>query len=422
MLKKFLSLTLAALLVQIVCSIVSPVSASFDGIGGQSRKGNKPLKQTTILIWKVGSPYDGHTPEKVIPLDLVVKAKALRYHLEMETFPAKGFAPIFFDAVLNHTEPDILAFDNYGIIDGATTRLGRFAGIGSSRLVSRSLIVVSESFKPLQSGRGGWEYLISTSRNHNQAKALALGKPECNPDFAGSVKELERSLLNEIKAVALEATRAYYDRKAQKLEELSGGEYTEASLRLPDTKQNIIDAVICGVWGNERIAFVNSLVSFEAEKSVGQKNMLVVLRRSDAKSWNLLLTAKYPNVIQDLYRQVPELSREHAVTPLKEPALINPPDQARFENRFPRSARPDIEWSAAGNGVAAYMVDSQFLSGRDWSSSSFEVIPASKSEKETVKVKAYFGVGAQPHRWRIWAIGKNGEVRISTWRTIIYTR
>ena len=123
-----------------------------------------------ILIWKVGSPHNGDTPDKTIPLELRQAAKKLGVSIQIEAFPAKGFADLYFIAVADHQEPDILAFDNYGIIEGITTKLGNFTGIGSSRQVKQSLVFVSESLKSLESGRGGWQCLIATSANHKAAR------------------------------------------------------------------------------------------------------------------------------------------------------------------------------------------------------------------------------------------------------------
>jgi hypothetical protein len=38
----------------------------------------------------------------------------------------------------------------------------------------------------------------------------------------------------------------------------------------------------------------------------------------------------------------------------------------------------------------------------------------------TIKLKATFGAGMQPHRWRIWAISDDGEVVRSEWRVVNY--
>ena len=397
--------------------LISLILLGGPGIGVARDPAHTDSAQSAIVVWKVGSPHLGDTPKAVVPPALHTSAAAMGYNLKLETFPAQGFAQIFFDAVRNNTEPDILAFDNYGIIDGIVT----FAGIGSDQAIRKSLIKVTESFESLQDGRGGWEFLTSTSRNHRQARSLALAGLECKPELSRSPTEVDAAALEEVKAFSLSATQAYFERDQTKLDELSDGKYPDDSFHLPDRASKIHAARICGLWGNELIAFVNSVVVYENELSLGRKNMLVVAQRPPSKGWTLRVISEHPAVIRELYKQVPRLSRGRSDDSIEAPELVSPPDQARFDKRFPRSERPDIEWTSAGSDVVAYLVESQFNFARSpWSSGYFRVYRGSRNEK-TIKVKAEFGVGAQPHRWRVWAVSEGGEARISSWRTIIYT-
>jgi hypothetical protein len=40
---------------------------------------------------------------------------------------------------------------------------------------------------------------------------------------------------------------------------------------------------------------------------------------------------------------------------------------------------------------------------------------------DVVKMPMPFGVGKQPHRWRVWAVGKDGQIALSEWRTVNFT-
>lgn len=42
-------------------------------------------------------------------------------------------------------------------------------------------------------------------------------------------------------------------------------------------------------------------------------------------------------------------------------------------------------------------------------------------EPASFTIRAPFGVGRQPHRWRIWAVSARGDVARSEWRTLFYT-
>jgi len=71
--------------------------------------------------------------------------------------------------------------------------------------------------------------------------------------------------------------------------------------------------------------------------------------------------------------------------------------------------------------VAVYLVQSQFYDSQNWSEGHFWLTNSREKGASSIKVTAPFGVGAQPHRWRVWAIFNNGEVSLSEWRTIEYT-
>jgi hypothetical protein len=91
-----------------------------------------PQAQTgpTIRIWKVGSPHSGATPHNWMPPALAREAGSRGWRLSIEAFPAQGFASRFFVAVRDRSAPDLLVFDNFGIMNGITTELGTFVGVG----------------------------------------------------------------------------------------------------------------------------------------------------------------------------------------------------------------------------------------------------------------------------------------------------
>ena len=392
-------------------------SSSSFVVDAQKRKGERvqPAGQDMVLIWKVGSPYDGDTPENIIPFDLQLLARKTGHKLRMETFPAKGFAQKFFDAVLENKEPDILAFDNYGIMDGASTRLGSVTGIATSAAIRQTLVQVKGSFASLESGRGGWEYLLTTSRNHAKAKALALQGVECDGDYMGNLKELPSQLADEIKKFAQVIARAFYDGDRTALDAFANGRYPGESLPLRSRKPKINSSEVCGIWGNERLAFVNYRVSYEAEKSLGQENLLFVLKKDSG--WNLLLISDSARAMKVLSSQMPQLSGPVPGAVLRAPSIIAPPDGTRF-----KQGAAEIQWAGSGEGVVAYLMEFQFgqQGGIDWSGSGFRIILPNRDGKEFNRTGAP-RIGAQPHRFRIWAVATNGDIRISEWRAIDFT-
>ena len=59
-----------------------------------------------------------------------------------------------------------------------------------------------------------------------------------------------------------------------------------------------------------------------------------------------------------------------------------------------------------------------------WYLSNFDVFSKKaieQGENGVIKMRAPFGAGAQPHRWRVWAIGPHGETALSQWRRIDFS-
>ena len=85
--------------------------------------GSSPATDDTIRIWRIGSPYNGETPRPTVPLSFMRESTRLGFRITVEAFPATGFAATFFDAVARNAAPDLLVFDNFGVMNGITTAL-----------------------------------------------------------------------------------------------------------------------------------------------------------------------------------------------------------------------------------------------------------------------------------------------------------
>jgi hypothetical protein len=380
-----------------------------------------PRSDDHILVWKIGSPLRGDVPDATVPVDLQEAAQKLGLQIAMETYAAKGFALRFTNAIKRKAEPDVLAFDNYMVLEGITTTeavragltgLGSFEGIPVSD--RKALISVSESLQSLEDEQGGWEFLIATSHNFGKAKDLVQNKITCKGRAAGLVTD--EALLSEITGPTLYATFAgvFGGNTGMAISSL----FDEDSVLRDSPKVN--DIRICGIWGNRRLAFVNTAILFQSATALGQRSSLVVLTRAGS-SWELKLISRDVRITSKLSEQLPKLANDTDGGHLQPPSLRDPPDQARLP-RFPESERPVLEWDNSGLQTAAYLIESQsFESERPaaWSDSAFELVL--QRAPRTIRVRAPFGVGMQPHRWRIWAIDKNGGTAISGWRTINFT-
>jgi len=110
---------------------------------------------------------------------------------------------------------------------------------------------------------------------------------------------------------------------------------------------------------------------------------------------------------------------------MPEPPSITAPDDGASASRMPPDTRPMISWTH--RGAAFFLVEWQFgmPGGKDWEGSGFAFVPAkaaaTRGGQASITMRAPFGVGKQPHRWRIWAVSDRGDVARSGWRTILFT-
>ena len=259
-----------------------------------------PSGENQILVWRVGSPYVGDTPDTTVPLDLKLRAREIGSRIQIESFPAKGFAREFFDAIEMHQEPDIIAFDNMGIIDGSSTSLGGSTGIGSSATVRKALIKVTGSLKDLTGGSGGWQYLVSTSKNHEAARKLALQPPECDPSLPSS------QVPADVQQLSKNISKLYLEQSP------SLGAFEDSQRLIAEGVRrdtlSVSETRACGSWGNKRLIFVSLNSTYESEKTIGQIPVLLILRNQN-NNWKLLAASTDPISTSTFLQQIPRFSQ-----------------------------------------------------------------------------------------------------------------
>ena len=141
--------------------------------------------------------------------------------------------------------------------------------------------------------QGGWEFLIATSRNFDKAKDLVLNKISCEENSADLLKD--EALLREITGPTLMATfaGAFGGNTAIAIHSLLGQNSD------PRDSPKVNDIRICGVWGNRRLAFVNTAILFQSATALGQRSSLVVLTRPDS-SWELKVISRDVRITRKL--------------------------------------------------------------------------------------------------------------------------
>ena len=371
--------------------------AAYQFLGGKpERPTGVPTGLPTIEVWKVGSPHRGDTPDPTLPPDLQMDARKLGFELAVRGFPAQGFAAEFFRAFEKNIEPDILVINNYGILEGITTDRGNFVGITSSQRVKEALVFVEGSLNAFESSEGGWQLLVTTSRNHASAKSLVLRRPECKAEQK-ETRDRRNDLANEIQRDVRKqiVDSAMFDTK-------------------PGSDFNLS---MCGLWGNRKLAFVNTAVVFEERARIGWQEVLVMMVRG-AESWELLNIGGNVDLITDLDGRLDLVDGGQASTMANQALRVLAPADGVSTTR---DAKPQLEWqwNSEPEQVAFYLLESQYGYRNEWSSSHFTLVPRPPSGN--VSLVAPFGVGAQPHRWKVWAVGPGGAFTRTNWRIVNYT-
>lgn len=384
-----------------------------------------PVKPSSSLIriWIVGSPHTNEMPEAVIPNELRQRAESLGYSIEVQAFRANGFAAYFHQALQNHYEPEILSFDNYGVIYGMKTTYGHVEGIDSVRGTASSLALVHEAMSSLQPR--GWVMLVRSASNYEAARDLSMRPPECDPRSGrSSNSSIILPSLREARKKAVLATRAYIDCDRSTLAAMSDGSRMVQQCFQPQSETKAEAVKACSVAGNDKLAFVSlvggfsgvvrdpaALVPSKPGMDLGQRSILAVLRNQSG-TWELLA------ITHDSWKN---WTHTPAVN-----TLANSLDQELLPRLTPQPARlltPNGVYPAAQNGQRfgdfiwepSQTTDvigqvAEFTWGKDTNSNLTRLffLPANVNKQSSGGLM----VGSTT-TWRVWSISKSGEVVFS---------
>jgi len=188
----------------------------------------------------------------------------------------------------------------------------------------------------------------------------------------------------------------------------------------------LFEPVVRFIFGNGNLAILdiayNENIHGGQVVCSGPLNTFLVLRKRDDGWKVLLLQQSIPfqlsmNQADNFIRL--GLSQGLGVPP-GVPTLLEPFDGER-QMRFPKQ---DMSWQQTTPRPAVYLVESQFscpkCEYKQWSPSSIAFVNP-KQYGDAVRMLVPFGQGMQPHRWRIWAVGKDGQIALSEWRTVNFT-
>jgi hypothetical protein len=355
----------------------------------------------TILVWRVGSPYTGETPDTNVQYNLQVAAAAIGSSIRVESFPARGFAETLFSAMETHQEPDVIAFDNHAVLTGATTPLGTFVGIESNPNVSSSLIEVTNSLADLTAPRRGWQYLLSNSPNHEAARLLALQSPGC----------MANAMPSDLQPIARRISDAYLEQAATVKADNDPERLIAGGTRTGPL--HVVETTTCRYFGNSRLAFVSLISSYTSPTAIGQMPVTLVLRRQNEKAqWRLLAASTDPLTNGMFLTDIPQVARRLNKTS----DTADKPDAAEIlspeaELRVNKTGTFTWKPSPSKNVIAeiaefAYQHDARLFVRFDSGTRTPETLPGGQ-----------LWTTNSEWQWRVWSISEDGTVVFSESRT-----
>ena len=365
-----------------------------------------------IRIWVVGSPYRDEVPPMPAAVHLREATTAAGYDLTIEAFQARGFDAVFADAVARGAAPDLVVFDNFGIMDGITTPLGRFNGIGADPTRRTQFIKVTGVFDDLLGPARGWTYLFGLSPNHRVAKQLALRAPDCA--IADETANVDRDLADLVTNVAT----AYITRDTIAIQASADPD------RLPGRPRSVGIVTVgrirsCGVWRNDKLAIASVNVAYESDGALGDARLLFVFRRP-ADRWQLLVVTRDPVSTGDFVKDVPQLmarlGRDPRPPVLPVPATLLSPATGQMAAAAVGQRFGAFRWeSDPSDAVVAEIAEFAY----DEDARLFLVVPMMPGRRHAISAgKLWMTKGEWS--WRIWSVSRTGDLAFSEARTFVH--
>jgi len=366
---------------------------------------------TIVTVWVVGSPYTDTAPKAPAARSLIETARRSGYAISIVTFPARNFAAVFADAITRNGVPDVLVFDNFGVMDGITTPRGRFEGIARDPTVRAQLIKVTGAFDDLLGPQRGWTYLFASSPNHGAARNLAMRTPECGGGSRAA--SLDRDLPQVIATVVT----AYLT--GDEIGVLAYGDPDRLpGVRLAGTATAVGGVQTCDVWGNRKLAIALVKAAYESKTMLGEARVLLVFRKPAAQ-WQLLVVTRDPVATGDFVKNVGRAmalsSSDGAGAPLIPATLISPPS-----GQFPKPPEGErfgsFTWSSSpSEDVAAEIAEFAYHDDERL----FVMSPSRPATQRTVSVGQLWTTRAE-WSWRIWSVSRRGDLAFSESRTFVH--
>ena len=405
-------LVYSSLLLMIHTSSIAPVRATTP-------------TQAVIRVWTVGSPHTSALPAAVVPPDLQRQAENLGYTLEVKTFRASEFAAKFRQALQEHNEPEVLTFDNLGVLWGIKTANGWIDGIATHPQTAPPLILVHEALDSLQ--RRGLVMLVASATNHEAARALSLQPPVCNSEPGAAVNST--TIDPALQQASEAAARAYLTCDQSTLSGVSDPSRLGRKCFLADSDTQVDLVKTCRVSGNRNLAFVSLISNFTSRTrvpltnspamnvgDVGQQSIFAVLRNRNG-AWQLLAMTHDPlNTFARIPLTTPAFDKllddaQGAAITLGTAQLLTL--EGAYPQPKPCERFGDFIWEPSqSTDVIGQVVE--FIIGRDSNRGFTRLFFLSPHER---KLSSGHLMSGGRSVWRVWSISKGGDIGFSDQHT-----
>jgi len=380
------------------------------------------LRSSQIVVWISARPYIYSPDIKTAFAMDFPNGKLVEREIPPETFvdQVRANPP-------EELAPDVAFIDNYFQLEPLLKSSSVWLAWGKPRFATRGWWVIFKNTERLAQAQAFLRWLVE-----------APGwQPQVENNFlpAGTVKMVQDASISALHAL-ISGDRS----GLEELLDVDAARSSPGTLAKPPGKPalspsdhaQVNDAWPRLIFGNSRIAFVLLSAVASGESFYGMRHMFFIFR-NQGSGWRILYIDSDANNPffrgkLDTVNSVPLLSAFKSRIVDDEPetqpptaVLIDPPDLALL----PRNPyRPYIDWRSEAPATADFIIESQYgqliPSGPDWSAYSLDFAHVSRAT-QSFREQAPFGIGAQPHRWRIWTLGRSGAVSVSPWRTLIYS-
>ena len=309
--------------------------------------------------------------------------------------------------------PDVAFIDNYRQLQPLIESKVILRAWGTSRFPTR-----------------GWWVIFKDTKHLAKAKAFVrwLNRPQDWQPRA-TTGPLSKRTSETVERAAVAAFRAMLSGDQTGLERLLDRDAARMRLSPRDSNFRLNTVTPILTFGNGRIAFVILNALGSGDSFYGMRQMIFIFR-NQGDDWRILqmdpnASAPFGSSSREILppllrafdgRILPERSEPRPPSAV----LVNPPDRAVLP-RWPE--RPEIAWQSEALTHSTFIVESQYSDPSEdgnWSVSNLTFANISRGN-QPFRQRAPFGVGKQPHRWRIWTLVPSGEVSVSSWRTVLFS-